>query len=126
MLIEAGANPNSRELHVGALLCCAAQRGHLAAVKVLLRAKKADPLLTLSAPSIGAKTCPSRHGVGSRALGGSGRAVTEVWDQGMWWCKWCSCSQSGCRELPRGHHADADQRRGGRYRYSPANGDSHP
>ena len=44
MLIEAGANPNSRAGDSSTPLCIVALNGHADAIKVLLQAK-ADPLL---------------------------------------------------------------------------------
>ena len=72
MLIEAGANPNSGTSDGMTPLFCAALHGHLAAIRVLLRAK-ADPLLTLSAAT-GDELVP----LDTAAEGGHSEIVAEL------------------------------------------------
>ena len=50
VLIEAGADPNSRRLDGSTSLHCAAQEGHMDAIKLLIRAK-ANPLLAATPPN---------------------------------------------------------------------------
>lgn len=118
VLIEAGANVNGREAGGEYRLFSAAGRGHVGALRELLRAK-ADPLLSVP-NSDGEEYLP----LGIAAYGGHLEVVREVLQQvgidGCGWRfkPWLSCSLFGRAGEPCRSHEDFDQRwscRHGRY-----------